>query len=218
MNTRQEDTKRLSATAHYTDADLTVDQFDHPDWARAQPIQIAHIWSGEAAPASRYAEVRIIWSAESLVVRFVCRQNEPLIVSSNPQLDRKTIGLWDRDVCEIFIAPDPNTPERYFEFEAAPTGEWVDLGILLKPGGRQTNWEFSSGMSTAARHAGETLTVTIRIPWSASIPKPQRGDAWRCNLFRCVGNGNERYLAWLPTHTPEPNFHVPEVFGWLEFA
>jgi len=204
--------------AQYSEVSLSANEFDHPAWRGAQAIQITRKWSGEEAPVSRHAEARIIWSEESLVVSFVCGQNEPLIVNPNPQLDKKTIGLWDRDVCEIFIAPNPNTPKRYFEFEAAPTGEWVDLGIHLTPDGRETNWEFYSGMTAAARIAGEELTINIRIPWSASIPKPQRRDAWRCNLFRCVGTGNERYLAWRPTHTPEPYFHVPEVFGRLDFA
>jgi hypothetical protein len=30
--------------------------------------------------------------------------------------------------------------------------------------------------------------------------------------------GDERYLAWQPTYTAAPSFHVPEVFGWLEFV
>ena len=205
-------------TAQYSEVSLSANEFDHPAWSEAQAIQITQKWSGEEAPASRHTEARIIWSEESLIVRFVCRQNEPLIINPDPQLDKKTIGLWDRDVCEVFIAPNPNMPERYFEFEAAPTGEWVDLGIHFTLGGRETDWEFCSGMTTAARMAGEELTIIILIPWSASIPKPQRGDVWRCNLFRCVGTGNERYLAWQPTHTPEPYFHVPEVFGRLNFA
>jgi hypothetical protein len=25
-------------------------------------------------------------------------------------------------------------------------------------------------------------------------------------------------MAWQPTHTPQPNFHVPEKFGLLKFA
>lgn len=204
--------------AHYSEVSLRANEFDHPAWSGARAIQITRKWSGEEAPVSRHAEARIIWSEESLVVRFVCRQNEPLIVDPNPQLNKKTLGLWDRDVCEIFIAPDPNTPERYFEFEAAPTGEWVDLGIHLGPHGRETNWQFCSGMTAAARIAAEELTISIRIPWSAPIPKPKRGDAWRCNLFRCVGTGTERYLAWQPTYTPEPYFHVPEVFGRLDIA
>jgi hypothetical protein len=203
--------------AQYSGVSLSANEFDHPAWRETEAIQINRKWSGEEAPESRHAEARMIWSEESLFVRFVCRQNEPLIVSSNPQLDKKTIGLWDRDVCEVFIAPDPKTPESYFEFEAAPTGEWVDLAIRLTPDGRETNWDFYSGMTTSARIAGQELTTIIRIPWSTSIPKPKQGDAWRCNLFRCVGTGNGRYLAWQPTYTPEPYFHVPGVFGRLDF-
>ena len=203
--------------AQHSKASLAANEFDHPAWSGAQAIQIARKWSGEEAPASRYAEARIIWTEESLLVRFVCRQNEPLIVNPNPQLDKKTIGLWDRDVCEIFIAPDPNRPERYFEFEAAPTGEWVDLGIQVRPGGRETDSEFYSGMKVATRIGRNQFIILMHIPWSESLPKPGRGAAWRCNLFRCVGTGNDRYLAWQPTHTPEPYFHVPEVFGRLDF-
>jgi hypothetical protein len=201
-----------------SEIDLSVSQFDHPVWSRAQPIRIARHWSGEEAPASRHAEARIVWSEKSLMVRFVCNQSEPVIVSSQPQLTTKTIGLWDRDVCEIFIAPDANNPGRYFEFEAAPTGEWVDLAITLRLNVRDTDHGFRSGMTTAAKIADDQLTIVIRIPWSDSIRRPQPGDVWRVNLFRCVGTGNERYLAWQPTYTPEPNFHVPEVFGWLRFA
>lgn len=204
--------------AQHSQVSLSANDLDHAAWKRAPAIHITRMWSGEEAPKSRHAEARIIWSEESLVVRFVCQQSESLVINPHPQLDGKTIGLWNRDVCEIFVAPDPNTPDRYFEFEAAPTGEWVDLGIHLTTGGRETDWEFCSGMTTAARFAGEELTISICIPWSTPIPKPQRGDVWRCNLFRCVGTGNERYLAWQPTHTPDPYFHVPEVFGRLDFV
>jgi hypothetical protein len=204
--------------APYAEFEVTANAFDHQEWTRAQPIQIARRWSGEEAPASRHAEARIIWSPESLGIRFVCNQSEPLIVSTIPLLTQKTIGLWDRDVCEIFIAPDASNPNRYFEFEAAPTGEWVDLAINLGPNERETDQGFNSGMTAAAQIADGQLTIIMRIPWGESICKPTRGDKWRVNLFRCIGIGNQRYLAWLPTHTPEPNFHVPEAFGWLSFV
>jgi alpha-galactosidase len=191
--------------------DISVSDIESSHWLSANPIAITRQWSGEIAPSERHAEVRSLWTEQALYVRFVCRQTEALIVSANPQLDRKTIGLWNRDVCEIFIAPEPNTPARYFEFEAAPTGEWVDLAINFKGSVRETDFEFQSGMT-------EELTIAMRIPWSNVIPKPERGVRWRANLFRCVGAGNERYLAWQPTHTEEPNFHVPEVFGWLRFV
>ncbi len=205
-------------TARYADTDLSAAELDHPAWTKASPIWITRKWTGEDAPESRHAEARLVWSEQSLVVRFVCRQEEPLIVSSAPQVEKKTIGLWNRDVCEIFIAPAAGAPERYFEFEAAPTGEWVDLAISFRATGRETDSEFHSEMSAAAKLLPGQLSIAMRIPWSASLPKPARGDTWRVNLFRCVGLGTDRYLAWQPTYTPEPNFHVPDAFGWLRFA
>ena len=188
-------------------------------WQECRPVKIEHYWSGEPAPLARHAEARICWSDEALYVRFVCEQHETLIVTDKPVTDRKTLGLWDRDVCEIFLAPDPENPRRYFEFEAAPTGEWVDLGIVLTPSGRETDWDYCSGMAAAAKVESGEVIVEMRIPWSESIPKPERGDVWRVNLFRCVGpESPERYLAWRPTKTPEPNFHVPEAFGSLVFS
>jgi Carbohydrate family 9 binding domain-like len=208
----------MNIVAQYVNQPLDAGDFEAEVWHDCQPITISHYWSGEPAPATRHAEARLCWSNEALHVRFVGAQKEPPIVAANPRLDQKTLGLWDRDVCEIFLAPDASNPECYFEFEAAPTGEWIDLGIVIKPDGRETDWEFVSGFKTAAKVAKDQLFIGMRIPWSEAIPKPAAGDVWRANLFRCVGPETpERYLAWLPTRTPEPNFHVPEVFGTLHF-
>ena len=205
--------------ANYIGEPIAAGQFDHPAWENCQPVKIEHYWSGDPAPASRHAEARLCWSDEALHVRFVGEQHEPLTVTDNPITDRKTLGLWDRDVCEIFVAPDPQHPERYFEFEAAPTGEWVDLGIVITPTGRETDWDFHSGMTAAAKLEGNQLTVGIRIPWGDAIRKPSKGEVWGVNLFRCVGpEAPDRYLAWRPTRTPEPNYHVPEAFGTLRFG
>jgi len=204
--------------AEYIGAPIDAGDFESDVWERCEPVTIAHLWSGAPAPLERQAEARICWSEEALHVRFVCNQHEPLVVSAEPQTDRKTLGLWDRDVCEIFVAPDPARPQRYFEFEAAPTGEWVDLGLVITPAGRETDWEYRSGMKAAASAAEREIRIGITIPWSASIPKPNRGDLWLVNVFRCVGpEAPDRYLAWRPTHAPEPAFHVPEAFGSLRF-
>ncbi|MEO7970498.1 MAG: carbohydrate-binding family 9-like protein [bacterium] len=209
---------RSTIVAPFTETDVSAGDFDHPAWSAAKPAFIHRYWSGVDAPASRYAEARIIWSADAITVRFECRKTEPLITSSVPQLKQKTIGLWERDVCEFFVAPYGNLPNHYLEFEVAPTGEWLDLAIELIDGVRHTDWEFHSGMTAAARVAGEEVLIGMRVPWSESLPRPEVGDVWRANLFCCVGPGDERYLAWQPTRTPQPNFHVPEAFGRLEFV
>jgi hypothetical protein len=218
MSTNHNSTEGPLVIAPRLIAPLSIGDLDNPDWQGAPSINITRYWSGATAPIERHTEVRICWDEEALSVRFVCSQHEPLIISSNPVTDKKTLGLWDRDVCEIFVAPDAMKPERYFEFEAAPTGEWVDLGILMTPSGRETDWDYHSGMSAVARVQPDRVIVGMSIPWSESIPKPERREEWRINLFRCVGPGLERYLAWQPTRTSQPNFHVPEAFGWLRFT
>jgi hypothetical protein len=209
--------KERTVEAPYCERSLTANSLEDKEWARALPIAITRKWTGESAPTTRHAETRIIWTPDSLLARFVCRQHEPLTVNANPQFGQKTIGLWHQDVCEIFVAPDLKAPGRYFEFEASPLGEWVDLAINFTAAGRETDFEFQSGMTTAALVGADQITVAIQIPWSNFLPRPTKGDVWRVNLFRCVGKGDDRYLAWQPTYAPEPNFHVPEVFGQLHF-
>src|SRR5256714_11189611 len=152
--------------ARHAAVDLNVADLKGPAWNNAQPVKIDRYWSGEAAPAARHCEARILWSSKALHLRFVGRQAEPLVVSATPQTAKKTMGLWDRDVCEIFIAPDPNVVERYLEFEAAPTGEWLDVAIQWPPEKRESDWVFNSHMTTAARIGKDHLTIAMRIPWN----------------------------------------------------
>jgi hypothetical protein len=187
-------------------------------WRSCEPVRIEHYWSGDLAPATRHAEARTCWSEEALHFRFVCEQNQALVISEHPQTSVKTLGLWDRDVCEVFLAPDLKELHRYYEFEAAPTGEWIDLGIELTDRERKTDWDYKSGMTAITEIEERQIKVAITIPWSDDIPKPKSGDNWGINLFRCVGSDEQtRYLAWRPTRTPQPNFHVPSSFGLLKF-
>ncbi len=202
--------------ARHVATDLTVNDLQSAEWTRAQPVRINRYWSGAAAPASRHGEARILWSSKALHVRFVCRQAEPLVISDHPQTAKKTMGLWDRDVCEIFIAPDPHVVERYLEFEAAPNGEWLDVAIHWTPEKRESDWEFQSHMTTAGLIEKDRVTIAMRIPWNHWIHEPQKNERWRVNLFRCIGRDPGRgYLTGQPTRTKEANFHVPQVFGWF---
>src|ERR1041385_140069 len=193
MTLRDSDTPII---ARFVERDIAPNDFADCTWQGCQSVEIDRLWSGEPASPARYGKARMCWSNTALHVRFDCVQQEPLVVSDNPQIDRKTLGLWDRDVCEIFLAPDASNPARYFEFEAAPSGEWVDLEITIGVSGRETDWDFASGFSTAAKLEQERLVVGMRIPWSKTIRKPQPGDEWRVNVFRCAGpESPQRYLA-----------------------
>ncbi|HMJ07881.1 MAG TPA: carbohydrate-binding family 9-like protein, partial [Pyrinomonadaceae bacterium] len=175
-------------------------------------------WSGETAPAGRHSTVRLLWSDDALHVRFDAAQAEPFVISDSPDRTAKTPGLWDRDVCEIFIAPNSGEPRKYYEFEVAPTGEWVDLFVDNSGPERKTDTDYSSGMMTAAGVFPGKVVMAMRIDFSALGGPPEAGERWLGNLYRCVGRDPGRgYLAYNPTETPEPNFHVPEKFVEFEF-
>lgn len=205
--------------AYRASGEVKIEEF-HPAWKEARPVTISHYWSGAAAPEERHATSRIIWNDKALTVRFECRQHEPLVVGDERELESKTIGLWERDVCEMFIAPDERAPHRYFEFEASPLGEWLDIAIHITPEGIERDWEYHSGMKVATHISRNQIIIAMQIGWHAfgRDRAPEAGERWRANLFRCVGSDPVfRYLAWRPTETTEPNFHVPEAFGWIVF-
>ncbi|MCB1025922.1 MAG: carbohydrate-binding family 9-like protein [Acidobacteria bacterium] len=203
---------------NFTGKDFAIADLENRIWRSANSAAINKYWSAVVAPPERHAAARLLWSDKFLYSRFDCIQKEPIVINEDPDLEEKTIGLWDRDVCELFIAPDPENTDHYFEFEVAPTGEWVDLEIFNKGGDRETLSGYRSKMESAASISDSKLTIAMKIPFEALRATPKDGDIWRGNLFRIIGEGPERgYLSWRPTKTAEPNFHVPGRFGEFRF-
>lgn len=202
----------------HIDRDFAVGDLTNKAWEKAKSQSINKYWSGEQAPVGRRFKTRLLWSKTALYVRFEANQAEPLFISDKPDLSKKTLGLWDRDVCEVFIAPDEREARKYFECEVAPTGEWVDVALDMTTGERKSDWDYESGMESAAKVTNDKIVMAMKIEWKAFGKTPKAGDVWLGNIFRCVGKDPDRgYLAWSPTMTKDPNFHVPEKFGKFVF-
>ena len=209
--------KRIKITHIATD--FSIDKLNSDVWDKAVEVGVGKYWSGVAAPEGRHFKAWLLWSDTALYVRFEANQNEPLVVNGKPDLTSKANGLWDRDVCEIFIAPDKAVRDRYFEFEIAPTGEWIDLGISVTSKKRISDFDYSSKMESAVFVEKEKVVMAIKIPFRSLGHVPKRGEIWLGNLFRCVGKDPTRgYLSWQPTKTKRPAFHVPSKFGEFEFT
>ncbi|MEP6789334.1 MAG: carbohydrate-binding family 9-like protein, partial [Acidobacteriota bacterium] len=211
--------KAASAKVHHLKNEIPIGELDNDAWRAAADVTVENYWSGEKAPAGRHVTAKLLWSETGLYVRFDASQSEPLVVSDKPDLTQKIRGLWDRDVCEIFVAPNASQRNKYFEFEIAPTGEWVDVGIEVAPDGRKSDWDYKSGMMSAVRVEKTRVVMAIKIPWTALGMRPKAGDVWLGNLLRCVGKDPTRgYLSWQATKTKEPAFHVPSAFGEFRFV
>jgi alpha-galactosidase len=93
---------------------------------------------------------------------------------------------------------------------------WIDLDIF--PGGRA---DLKSGLQRAVvlDEKSRVWTAELAIPMRSVTTKFDPSATWRANFYRVEGRKEPRtYLAWQPTHTPQPNFHVPKAFGKLRFA
>lgn len=214
MNAKNDSTARVNFISN----NFPISDLESENWKEAPDITIDKYWSGEPAPVGRHFGAKLLWSRTALYVRFDANRSEPLVVSTKPNLRSKTPGLWSRDVCEIFVAPDKDAPRKYFEFEIAPNGEWLDLAIDLTSGKRKAAWDFRSGMEAVAKIEEKRVVMAIKVPWKALGEMPKAGDVWLGNLFRCVGKEPDRgYLAWQPTMTQTPDFHEPEAFGEFKF-
>ena len=156
-----------------------------------------------------------------LYLRFACRYHNLFVFEDSDASGRRD-HLWDRDVAEAFLQPDPpaNVPQesrrRYYkEFEVAPNGMWIDLDI--SPAGLD---DLKSGLTRSVNVDAERKiwTAELAIPMPAIARNFDPRKEWRANFYRVEGMIEPRkYMAWQPTHTPQPNFHVPEKFGRLVF-
>jgi hypothetical protein len=200
-------------TAKYTTSKIVLDgRLDEEIWEQAEIVRVERIIkNGEAVPVLS-TKVRVLWTAESLYIAYVAPYRE--LITFEPAIyEGKRVGLWERDVVEVFINPNPNTINQYSEYEVAPTGEKIDLMLDLPNKDFLWNSHFEAAvyLDSEMRH----WTTEMRIPFSAfGVDKPTNGTRWRVNFYRHAIKENV-FLGWQPTMNDSA--HRPERFGILEF-
>jgi alpha-galactosidase len=184
-------------------------------WETAPPVSFCADWQGKNPDSGRETQVRLLWTPEFLFLRFDAWYRD-ITVFPDAEANGRRDYLWDRDVCEAFLQPDLSDSRKYKEIEVAPNGFWIDLDIA--PGEKH---DLQSGLRRRVSIDAE------RRQWRAALILPmksltERFDpsiVWRANFYRVEGASEPRfYSAWQPTHTPQPNFHVPQAFGGLVFT
>lgn len=183
-------------------------------WDQASPVSFCTDWQGKNPDPARETAFRVLWTPESLYLRFECRYRE-IFTFGNSELNGRRDHLWDRDVAEAFLQPANLSGKYYKEFEVSPNGMWIDLNI--QPGGFS---DLNSGLqhSVWLDRVRQSWAAELAIPIKAITDKFDPNDDWRVNFYRIEGSKEPRfYSAWRPTNTPRPNFHVPSAFGRMRF-
>jgi alpha-galactosidase len=204
-----------TVTAIHVAHEISLDaQRPAREWQTAAPVTFCADWQGLHPDRERQTEVRLLWTPKTLYVRFECRYRELFVFEDSDPNGRRD-HLWDRDVAEAFLQPDPSRPRYYREFEVSPNGMWIDLEIFpedlsdLKSGLVRSVWLDRPEHRWAAE---------MGIPMKALTEHFDPAAVWRANFYRVEGPQEPRfYSAWRATGTPQPNFHVPSAFGTLRF-
>jgi predicted TIM-barrel fold metal-dependent hydrolase len=179
-------------------------------WKAATVARLEYDTSATAFPEIS-TPVRALWTEKFLYLGYECPITE--VTTFEPAFtDKERIGLWDKDVVEAFIAPDPSKLDHYSEYEVAPTGEKLDLTLAAGKG----DFPWSSGFEAACfvDKAKGRWTAEMKIPMSAFGKTPVAGERWRFNLYR-IDRAHKAFLALNPTL--RGSYHTPARFAHLEF-
>lgn len=212
----------VEAETKHTSVDFLPDgDLTKPSWKHVKWLEFDNDASGKSHHPEVTTRVASLWTETCIYFAFSSRY-DLLNTYEGEDPKKERWQLWDRDVVEVFLNPQPERMNHYFEFEVAPNNQWIDLEIdKAKDPFNDPSW--NSGFEHATRIDAEhhVWATEIRIPLAAmNVKDPRPGAQWRANFFRAAGKGGDehrKFLSW--SIIPEgKTFHVPTRFGILKLV
>ena len=194
----------------------TMDGAIDPVWDRAPPIVFATNFMGTTTP--HRSTVRLLWSERGLHVLWQVEGTDLRTDTARP-IDVERTALYQEDCVELFIAPDPALPRRYFEIEVGPHGHWFDIAVdrTGRAGVKKedTAWSGALTIGTTRDAAARTAVIEFTIAAPELLAALRPGAKLPLGLDRMEGTKPRQYLMAFPGRTAKPNFHAPTGFGEL---
>ena len=215
---------KSSATlnARHSISDFVLDsKLSKKAWKRAKWVEFDHSMDGKTPVPVEKTRAAALWTEKYVYFAFRCKY-ERLNIYEGEDPEKERWELWNKDVAEVFLNPQPERLWHYYEFEVAPNNQWVDLEITgLGNGAHDAKWNSGFEHATHVDSQNHVWTMELRLPLSSmSVSVPNAGMEWRIILFRAAGRGRDerrKFLAWsvIPEGT---TFHAPNYFGILRLV
>jgi alpha-galactosidase len=210
-------------TASFVDVDFMPDgNLDKAAWSQTAKVHFDRdAFKGAALPQLE-TTVASLWSAQYLYLAYWCKYTA-LYTYEGEDPAAQRWQLWDRDVVEAFIAPQPNETSHYYEFEVAPNNQWIDLEIHCgSEDSPNAQWNSHFLHATRIDAPNRIWTAEMRIPCAPmGAAVINENTEWRMNLYRADGRGPDaerNLMCWNPLPLNNGSFHQPASFGTLRFA
>ncbi|MDB4939532.1 MAG: hypothetical protein JWP87_6504, partial [Labilithrix sp.] len=197
---------------HVDDGAIAVDGAVEPAWSSIPAVAFDSDWTGAKTKATTH--VRAAWSKGALYLLWEL-EGAGIDVDASRPVTTEREKLYEEDCVEMFFTPDPASPSRYFEVEVGPLGHFFDIAIDRTTKKSDTAWSSQPTIATTVDRERHRATIEIALRSPDVVRALGTGKKLPFALYRMEGKSPRLYLAWSPTKTPKPNFHVPEAFGTI---
>jgi hypothetical protein len=178
--------------------------------------------------------VSLKFSVEFLEIKFECRDNPRM--DQNYYTENNT-PLFHQEVFEIFIHEGAESSENYLELQINPNN-----AIFLARISNRYKTDHTFELELLDAELPNIEHAVFKDPehqlWKGYLKIPLQlignrvedpGNVYRMNIYRIISEEdhedpqwtcdakNATFACWSSTMTEEPQFHVPERFGYLYF-
>jgi uncharacterized protein (DUF362 family) len=197
---------------HVEEGALAIDGVREDAWDGAAPAVFDTDWSGAATKTT--TRVRVAWSKSALTMLWEL-EGAGLAVDESRPVKTERERLYEEDCVEMFFTPDPADRARYYEVEVGPLGHFFDLAVDRRTKKSDVAWSSQAEIASRVDREKHRATIEVALRSPDIVGALAKGKRLPFALYRMEGKGKRLYLAWSPTGTSKPNFHVPEAFGTL---
>ena len=200
-------------------------------WERANQFDVNSFSWHEAGPKPRTVG-RLLYDADALYLWFDVEDHH--IEATVTELNGPTYR--DSSV-EFFSRPNPESNEKYFNFEANCCGQfkfaWQEPGWQERGIDRDLiSSDLAAGVAVETsvpretrepKHDDESWWLAAEIPFSVLTEltgielAPSKDTCWRANFYRSGVQSDSQKATWNRIEKPDPAYHSPEYFGRLRF-
>jgi hypothetical protein len=211
-----------------TETEADVMQTSNSLWEHCDVAAIDRYWNGKSPLRDQgtnwknLTQVASVWNELAVYFYFQCFFDQ-LRVDPDLKTSEQASGLWEKDEVQLLI--EPESCDDYYQIEVSPLGQWLDAHVIRPRMDVDYRWRSGAKIKSVVDEQKKIWHLLLGIPFQPVLEHcavwrtPEVGRAWRLNLFRIAGEEPRReYLAWRPTFTGLPDFHVPSAFGNLIFV
>ena len=176
-------------------------------------------------PYRPMAEFRMVYGDSALFLQYRVKEQAVRAVASADNGE-----VWKDSCVEMFIKPEPDTDDLYYNFEFSCIGFCL-LSVGSGRGDRemakpeilsQIRRKTSLERKPFPERKEETeWELTAVIPFAAFFKHSHflpEGKTARANFYKCGDDLTvPHYLSWNPIKVENPDFHRPEFFGDVKF-